>query len=110
MSTCANCADAAAYNYVGITYCKKHLPRFLRTKNGVSPLVRVLDVTPADATWVPPTATAYVPPAKPVEDVQGIVTDPIEEEQPPAPKPVAPKTTSKAKAKPAPKEVTPKDE
>jgi hypothetical protein len=38
MVTCANCPEEAVYNYEGITFCEKHLPRFLRTKNGAQPV------------------------------------------------------------------------
>lgn len=42
MVKCANCVEEACCEYVGIKYCEKHLPRFLRTKTGVSSAVKSL--------------------------------------------------------------------
>lgn len=34
MITCANCVSEASWNYLGTKYCDKHLPRFLRNRDG----------------------------------------------------------------------------
>jgi hypothetical protein len=75
MTTCANCVSDAKYDYIGITYCEKHLPRFLRDRNGFpGKHVTILEVN------VHGTPFVFVPPAPPVEFfiVEETVEEPVE--------------------------------
>jgi hypothetical protein len=54
MDQCANCVAEACYEYVGIKYCNKDLPRFLRTKTGLSMAVRLLEPVEEPPVVTPP--------------------------------------------------------
>lgn len=48
MTTCANCTADAKYDYVGIKYCREHLPKFLVNKDGsvaAPEIAKIVDLT-----------------------------------------------------------------
>ena len=113
MVTCANCANEAVFNYEGTKYCATHLPKFLRTRNGLSPAVRPITKAP-DFTWVPPVFDAPGPDivlGKPVAGdavtPNNVVVDVVEEVAEEVVEKPAPRSKKSA---PTPKDVAPKDE
>ena len=77
MSTCANCKTDAIYSYLMLTYCNRHLPRFLRDRQGkpnnlVSVIVAESRRSTVDYSLVPDVLEPVVEPAvvvAPVEEV-----------------------------------------
>ena len=111
MKRCANCDKPAVFNYMSTLYCDSHLPRFLKTRQGLSVQVaHVAQDAPSNVpVWVEPTGEAvetfvetFEEPAEVVEETPEEVTEevPVVRE--------APRPTPK-KAKYTPKAVTPSE-
>ena len=105
MATCVNCKDTAEHAYLGIQYCNRHLPRFLRNANGkpkgsVTKIVAAPQETKLfeDRVVEIPTAGEVVIDVKPEEEV---VVEEVVEEVPsevPSPATVASKKKAATKA------------
>ncbi len=102
MKRCANCDKPAVFNYMSTLYCEPHLPRFLKSRNGLSILVQpiVQDAPSATPVWVEPTGEAVQTFVEvPVEVIEEPVVEVVEEEvavAAPKPAPKKAKYTPKA--------------
>lgn len=69
MITCANCTSEAKYDYMGIKYCRPHLPRFLVRKDGSIAAKPIVDIATLTATAPKPiqfpTAEEYLAATEP---------------------------------------------
>lgn len=99
MTTCANCVSDAKYTYVGIQYCEKHLPRFLRDRSGLPGNDVVVLGNALNAAPVLPAPPVEIISAEILEEVaEEAYAEPVEETVKEVEE--APKTQPKKKATP----------